>query len=292
MLFGAHVSSSGGIHTAIDRAEQLGAQAVQVFTQSPRMWKPTAHSDESCRRFRERRREAGIGSVVCHATYLINLGATDDTIYHRSVAALRSTVEVAHRIGAEGVIFHPGSHLGRGLDAALEQVVPALQITLGARPEDGPWLLLENTAGQNGPIGASVEQLARIIDHLGAPDRVGICLDSCHLYASGVDITSPETLDELLDEVDGRIGLERLRCLHVNDSKTPLGSCRDRHENVGQGAIGSGLAVFLGHPRLQHLPAVMETPGADGHGADAAEMRAIGRLHRRGLKLWERQLSA
>jgi deoxyribonuclease-4 len=286
MQFGGHVSSSGGINTAIDRAEEIGANAVQVFTQSPRMWRPTNHKPESVARFRERREEAGVESVVCHATYLINLGATDDVIYHKSVKALATTVDVADQIGAESVIFHVGSHLGRGLDAAMHQIVPAIEIACAERRDEGPWLLLENSAGHQGTIGVTMEELALVIDELGRPDRIGICLDTCHLFASGIDITEPAAVDELLDEIDERIGLEKLRALHINDSKMPFGSNRDRHANVGTGEIGDGLAVILGHPRLQHLPAIAETPGAEGHGVDVAEISSLQRLHKKGVEQW------
>ncbi|MDX6553088.1 MAG: deoxyribonuclease, partial [Gaiellales bacterium] len=234
----------------------------------------------------ERREEAGVESVVCHATYLINLGATDDAIYHKSVKALATTVDVADQIGAESVIFHVGSHLGRGLDAAMHQIVPAIEIACAERRDEGPWLLLENSAGHQGTIGVTIEELALIIDELGRPDGIGICLDTCHLFASGIDITDASALDELVDEVDERIGLDKLRALHVNDSKMPFGSNRDRHANVGTGEIGEGLAVMLGHPRLQHLPALAETPGAKGHGVDAAEMAALQRLHKKGVRQW------
>jgi deoxyribonuclease IV len=287
MLFGAHVSSAGGINTAVDRAQALKANAVQVFTQSPRMWKATKHSDESVALFHKRRKEARVKSVICHATYLINLGATDDTIYHRSVRALSATVEAGGRIGSEGVVFHVGSHLCRGLDAAMHQIIPAIEVVIGERQSDGPWLLLENAAGHQGTIGVTISELARIIDELGRPAGVGICLDTCHLFASGIDITTPEGTDELLADVDAQIGLDKLRCLHVNDSKMPFGSNRDRHENLGKGEIGEGLAVMLGHPALQHLPMVMETPGADGHGVDLAEMASLRRLNRKGVKRWQ-----
>ena len=288
MRLGGHVSSSGGIHTAVERAQALGATALQVFTQSPRTWRPTRHSDENLERFRTSAREADI-EAVCHATYLINLAATDGTTFERSMAALGTTVEVAGRIGASGVVFHIGSHLGRGLDRALEQVVPALDVVLGERGDSRTWLLLENSAGPGGTIGVGVDELARVIDELGRPERVGVCLDSCHLWASGVDVADPGCVDELLAELEDRIGLERLRCLHVNDSALPLGTNRDRHANVGEGEIGDGLAVMLGHPRLQGLPALAETPGADGKGFDAGEMAALERLHRAGEKLWRRR---
>jgi deoxyribonuclease-4 len=194
---------------------------------------------------------------------------------------------VGTAIGADGVVFHVGSHLGRGLEAALHQIVPGLQVVLGERDPDGPWLLLENSAGHQGTIGVTIEELALIIDELGRPEQVGVCLDTCHLFASGIDITTAEGVDALLDEVDSRIGLDRLRCLHVNDSKMPFGSNRDRHANIGQGEIGKKLSVMLGHPRLQELPAIAETPGPDNRGPDKAEMARFARIHRAGVKQWQ-----
>jgi deoxyribonuclease-4 len=279
---GAHVSCSGGIHTAIDRIEAIGGAAVQLFTQSPRMWRPTAHDPASLARFRERREEAGVEAVLCHALYLCNLASPDDGLYGRSVAALRNTLEVASAIDADGVVLHVGSHLGAGLEAGLARAVPALRELLELCTER-TWLLVENSAGAGGTIGRSVEELALLVDALDAHPRLGICLDSCHLYVSGVDVTDPATMDALADEVDGRIGLDRLRALHVNDSEAPLGSNRDRHANVGEGLMGEGLGVFLAHPSLQRLPAVMETPGPEGKGPDAAQMRALEALHAAGL---------
>jgi deoxyribonuclease-4 len=272
MFIGAHVSSSGGIHTAVDRAEAIGCEAVQVFTQSPRMWRPTNHSDENVERFKERVAEAGLQGVVCHALYLVNLSAPDDAIYEKSVTALKHSVETACRIDADAVIFHVGSHLGAGFDKGLERVVPALQQCLESC-SDKTWLLIENTAGAGGTIGRSIEELATLVDRLDRHERIGICLDSCHLWASGYDVTDRAALDAVLDQVDREIGLDRLRALHVNDSKTPLGSNRDRHDNLGEGLMGDGLATFLSHPRLQGLPALLEVPGADDKGPDAEQIR-------------------
>jgi deoxyribonuclease-4 len=271
VFIGAHVSSAGGIHTAIDRAEAIGAEAVQVFTQSPRMWKPTTHSDENVERFKERVAETGLNGVVCHALYLINLAAPDDAIYEKSVTALKSSVDVACRIEADAVIFHVGSHLGAGFDAGLERVVPALRACL-ERCSDRTWLLIENTAGAGGTIGRSIEELATLVDRLERHERLGICLDSCHLYASGYDVTDRAALDEVVGQVDREIGLDRLRALHVNDSKMPLGSNRDRHANIGDGLMGEALATFLSHPRLQGLPALLEVPGKDDKGPDAEQV--------------------
>jgi deoxyribonuclease-4 len=280
---GAHVSTSGGIHTAIDRIEAMDGDCVQIFTQSPRTWRPTNHDPANFERFKERRAEAGIGAVVCHALYLINLASPDDEIYGKSVAALENTVDVGCAIDADGVVFHVGSHLGSGFDAGLQRAVPALRKAL-KRCSETTWLLMENTAGAGGTIGRSIEELAALYDALDAHERLGICLDSCHLYASGYDVTDQKELNRVLCELDDRIGLDRLRALHANDSKAPLGSNRDRHDNIGAGLLGDDLGVFLAHPKLQKLPAFLEVPGKDGHGPDAEQVRKLKELHARARK--------
>jgi deoxyribonuclease IV len=272
MHIGAHLSSSGGIHTAVDRAEAVGAESLQVFTQSPRAWRPTNHDPATFDRFRERREEVGLHGVLCHALYLCNFATTRDDVYEKSVAALRNTMEIACAIGAEGVVLHIGSHLGAGLDAGIERVLPAMAQVLELT-NDTTWLLMENSAGAGGTIGRSVEELATIFERLDRYPRLGLCLDSCHLYVSGIDVTDAAALDTLLDEVDGSMGLDRLRALHVNDSAAPLGSNRDRHANIGEGLLGEALGVFLSNPRLQGLPAVLETAGPDNRGPDANEVR-------------------
>ena len=282
MQIGAHVSSSGGIDKAIDRAVAIGADSLQLFTQSPRMWRPTNHDPATFERFRERRVETGMGGVVCHALYLCNLAAPNDDVYEKSVAALRNTMEVANGIGANGVIFHVGSHLGSGFEHGLERVVPAMEQVLELSTDE-TWLLMENSAGTGGTIGRSIDELATIFQRLDRHPRLGICLDSCHLYASGVDVTDPAALDACLDEVDASIGLDRLRALHVNDTAMPLGSNRDRHANIGEGLLGEQLGVFLGNPRLQTLPAVLETAGPDGHGPDAAEILRAKEMRKRAI---------
>jgi deoxyribonuclease IV len=282
MHIGAHVSSSGGIHTAIDRAEAIGAESVQVFTQSPRTWRQTNHDPATFERFRERRVEAGIDGVLCHALYLCNFAAPDDAIYEKSVGALRSTMEVACAIGADGVVLHVGSHLGAGLDKGLERIVPALEQVLELC-SDTTWLLMENSAGAGGTIGRSIDELATIFERLDRHPRLGICLDSCHLYVSGIDVTDRAVLDACIDEVGSTIGLDRLRALHVNDSATPLGSNRDRHANMGEGLLGDDLGVFLAHPKLQGLPAVLEVAGPDKKGPDANELRKAREIRERAL---------
>jgi deoxyribonuclease IV len=281
VLFGAHCS--GGIKGALDRAIEIGADAVQLFAQSPRMWRFPAHAEEDLARFRERRAEAGIGAVLVHALYLCNLATPDDVIFGKSVETIRATVDTACAIEADGVVFHVGSHLGTGFDAGLERCVPALREVL-EHCSDTTWLLLENSAGAGGTIGRSIEELAALVDALDRHERLGICLDSCHLYVSGVDVGEPKAVAATLKKVQTRIGLDRLRALHVNDAAAPLGSNRDRHANVLEGELGERIGAFLAPRAVQKLPVVMETPGPDNHGPDAAEMEKLRDLHARWTK--------
>jgi deoxyribonuclease IV len=277
VLFGAHCS--GGIKKALDKGVEMGAEAVQLFVQSPRTWRFPNHDPAELERFRERRQETGL-PVLVHALYLVNLAAPDEAVYGKSVETMRSTVDAACAIDADAVVFHVGSHLGAGFEAGLERVVPALAQVLD-RCNERTWLLMENSAGAGGTIGRSVDELAIIFEALDRHERLGVCLDSCHLFVSGVDVADPSTWDALLREVDDRIGLERLLALHANDAKAPLGSNRDRHDNIGDGLIGEGLGVFLAHPKVQHLPVILEVPGADGKGPNADEIRKLRELHER-----------
>ena len=280
MQFGAHVSASGGIYTAIDRVEAIGGDCVQVFTQSPRMWRPTNHKPEAIARFRERREEAGIGGVVCHALYLCNLATPDDTVYEKSITAICATLDTATAIGADGVIFHVGSHLGAGLEAGLERTAAALTRILD-HCEGETWLLMENSAGAGGTIGRSLDELVVIIDRLDGHPQFGLCLDSCHLFASGYDVGDPAVVDSVVTELDDRVGLDRVRALHVNDSATPLASNRDRHANLLEGEIGERLGAFLAHPEFQHLAAYLEVPAVDKPELAAPEVTKLRELHAR-----------
>jgi deoxyribonuclease-4 len=279
VLFGAHCS--GGIKKSIDRATEIGADSLQLFVQSPRAWRFPDHDPADLAAFCDRRREAGLGGVLVHSLYLVNLATPNDDFYEKSVYTMTRTVETSAAIEADGVVLHVGSHQGAGsFDAGMERVVPALEQIL-ERTSETTWLLMENTAGAGGTIGRSVGELEAIFERLGRHRRLGICLDSCHLYASGTDVTDRAQLDRLLDEIDSTFGLDRVRALHVNDSKTPLGSNRDRHDNILEGVMGEKLGVFLGHPALQGLPAVLEVPGPDGHGPDAGEVTKLRELHGR-----------
>ena len=280
MIFGAHCS--GGVKGSLDHAIEIGAEAVQLVAQSPRMWRFPVHAEEDLARFRTRREEAAIDTVLIHSLYLSNLAAPDPAIYSKSVQTMRSTMDAGCALGADGIVFHVGSHLGSGFEAGLAKVVPALR-QIVEHCSDDTWLLIENSAGAGGTIGRSIAELAAIVDALDGHPRLGVCLDTCHLYVSGIDVTDRAVLDATLAELDSTVGLERLRALHVNDAAAPLGSNRDRHANVLEGELGEELGVFLAHPSLQGLPAVMETPGPDKHGPDRAEMQKVRDLHARWL---------
>ena len=281
MLLGGHCS--GGIKKALENAHAFGMDSVQLFAQSPRTWRFPDHDPADLEAFKARREELGIGAVAIHAVYLLNLASTKADFYEKSVETLSKTVDAACAIGAEAVVFHVGSHQGAGFEAGVKRVVPALAKAL-ERCNDTTWLCMENTAGTGDTIGRSLEELAALYEALERHPRLGVCLDSCHLFASGYDVTDPEELDRVVQQLDGSIGLDRLRVLHVNDSKTPLGSNRDRHDNIGDGLMGSKLAVFLGHPKLQGLPALLEVPGADGHGPDAEQMKKLRKLYAKAKK--------
>ena len=277
MPIGAHVRAGGDLLPALARGAEIGADVVQVFTQSPRAWKPMQYRDEVLRAYRDA--QAGdplVRQTFCHATYLVNLAAADPEVLERSRRCLQANFAVATAIGARGLVLHVGSHRGRGFEVALPQVVEALLSTLAAQPAGECPIVLENAAGTGDTVGRTFDELAGILEAAGpdAGDRLLVCLDTQHLWASGVDYGSVEKADDVLARFDAVIGLGRLRCLHLNDSKVELGANRDRHENIGEGTIGAAaLGAILSHPALAGVPAILEVPG-DGHGARAQDVAA------------------
>ena len=245
------------------------------------MWRATNHPEENLERFRELRAESDM-AVVCHGPYLTNLASPDDELVTKSAAALLSCLGVAAATDASAVIFHVGSHRGAGVETGMERATLGITAILERMP-DGPWLLIENSAGAGDLLGRHVAELGELLRRCDHP-RLGICLDSAHLFATGIDVGSDAVMDALVDEVEAEVGLERLRALHVNDSATALASNRDRHANVAEGEIGERLSAFLGHPRLQGLPCVLETAGHDDKGPDAECMQNLRRLHRKGVR--------
>ncbi len=283
MLIGAHVSNSGGLAKAVGRGVELGADSIQIFNQSPRMWKPTAYSEANFAEFRAAMGDSRIGAVVIHAVYLINCGTEDPEIRKKSLASLTQSLSVGAGIGAAGVVLHAGSALKGDVASAIgragEVIAEALAETEGCA------LHLEDTAGAGGTLGRSFAELGELIAAAGADPRLGVCLDSCHLLASGYDVRTVESLDAVLDELASAVGLDRLGSLHVNDSLTPLGSNRDRHAAPGTGEIGAdGLSVFLSDPRFEDLPVIMETGSAEKGGATHSDLELLAELRARGLK--------
>jgi deoxyribonuclease-4 len=268
MLIGAHVSNAGGLDTAVARGVERGANAIQIFNQSPRMWRPTNYGEEDFAAFREAIGQTKIGAVLIHAVYLLNCASEDKEIRSKSLASLIQSLRVAAAIDAAGVVLHPGSakqgDVPKAIKRAGKVIKEALAETASSR------LHLEDTAGAGGTLGRSFEELAALLEAAGGDERLGVCLDSCHLYASGYDIKEPDGLAKVVDEFDAAVGLARLRALHLNDSMVPLGSNRDRHAILGEGELGErGCATFVSEPRFDKLPCVVET-GRD-KGAPAAE---------------------
>ena len=300
MRFGAHVSSSGGISNAIDRGQALGCERLQVFTHNPRTWTPIRHKPEEVAAFREKAAAAGMGPLVSHGLYLINLGAPDRdqptgppgkpatkmrNFYRSSVESLVQHLEIGEALGLAGVVLHVGSSRGDTLEGAIERIGAGIREAFERAPGDC-CVFLENTAGAGDTVGRTFGQLRAVYDAVGEPDRLGFCLDTQHLFASGFPIHEDGGIDRVLEEYDRELGLACLRCLHLNDSKTGFGSNRDRHENLGDGEIGEeGLRRVLGHPDLQGLPVILEVPGMDGSGPDAENMARARRLHEEGLAL-------
>jgi deoxyribonuclease-4 len=279
MLVGAHVSPAGGLWRAVERGSALGAQSIQIFNQSPRMWRPTEYTDEDFARFRETLAASEIGAVMIHAVYLVNCGTDDPEIREKSLASLTHSLRVGHAIGAHSVIVHPGSAKTGPVAEAIARAGEVFSEAL-AESEGCP-LHLEDTAGTGGTLGRSFAELAALIEAGGSVERLGLCLDSCHLLASGYEIRTPAALGAVIDECESTVGPGRIRSLHLNDSKMPLGSNRDRHANIGEGELGlDGARAFVNEPRFEALPCVLETPGPDRSGPTAEEVALVMGLRR------------
>ncbi len=283
MLIGAHVSPAGGLPKAIERGVERGCEAIQIFNQSPRMWRPTAYTDEDFAAFREAMDDSPIGAVLIHAVYLLNCASDDPDIRVKSLTSLTHSLRVGQAIGAAGVVLHPGSaktgHVGEAIARAGETIAQALADSEGCE------LHLENTAGAGGTLGRSFEELAGLLEAAGGDERLGVCLDSCHLLASGYDMRTVAGMSSVQRECTRTLGRGRVRSLHLNDSQTPLGSNRDRHANVGAGELGEeGCMAFLSAPGLQKLPCVLETPGENRAGPSHKEVALAMKLRERGLR--------
>jgi deoxyribonuclease-4 len=284
MLIGAHLSPAGGPAKAVERGIERGCRSIQIFNQNPRAWKPRDYSETEVADFHAAMAASDVDALVIHAVYLINCASEDDEILDKSLTSLIGSLRAGDRLAAGGVILHPGSALKNGgsADAAVGRAATAIAEAL--TESDACPLLLENTAGAGGTLGRSFEELARLLELAGASERLGVCLDSAHLLASGYDVRSAEGLSGVLDSFEALVGLDRLKALHVNDSQVALGGNRDRHAPLGEGELGrAGCAAFLSEPRFDGLPCIFEGPGVGGSQAQKEDIDIALALREEGL---------
>jgi deoxyribonuclease-4 len=282
VLIGAHVSPAGGPANAIARGVEKGCRAIQIFNQNPRAWRPTVYSDEQVAAYREARRASKVDALLIHAVYLLNAASDDREIRDKTRTSLIASLQAGDALDAHAVVLHAGSAKTGSVGPAIKRAGKVIAEALAE--SENCALHLENTAGAGGTLGRSFHELAALIDAAGGDERLGVCLDSCHLLASGFEIRSADALAEVLDECVALVGIERVGSLHLNDSQTPLGSNRDRHADVGEGELGDdGCAVFLSEPRFDGLPCVLETPGADRKGPSPEDIAHVKDLRKRGL---------
>ncbi len=279
MKIGAHVSSAGGISKAVGRGVEIGCEALQIFGSSPQGWAFKPVPGDEVEAFRQEMAEAGMGPVFLHAIYLINLGTPKEDVLAKGVQSLINYMGLASTIGAAGVIVHPGSHGGAGYEAIFPQVVSSIETVLDNSPE-GPALALENMAGMGQHIGAKFEDLGRVLEAIDSP-RLRVCLDTQHCFAAGYDMSTRDGIDAMIAEFDREVGVANLLAVHANDSKRPLGSGVDRHDNIGDGFIGEdGFAAIMGNPAFQDTPFLLEVPGFEGNGPDQQNVDILKKIRR------------
>lgn len=277
------MSTAGGLANAVERGAERVCESIQIFHQSPRMWRPTAYGEDDFAAFREAMEASPVEAVIIHAVYLINCATKDKELRKKSLASLTHALRIGDGIGAAGVVLHPGAQKGEPHGPSMKRAGKVIAAAL--KDSESCPLLIEQTAGHKGLLGRNFDETAELIELAGGGKRLGLCLDSCHLFVQGYDITDEKHLNEVLDEADAKVGLGRLGALHVNDAAAPLGSCRDRHANIGKGEMGKrGLSAFLSDPRFEGLPATLETPGPEKKGTDRKEVLAAKRLRKEGLK--------
>jgi deoxyribonuclease-4 len=276
--FGAHVSIRGRLSSAIARAVAIGCECLQIFVGNPRSWRAVPYSPEDLAEFRRERVRSGLDPLVAHAPYLLNLAASGE-VYERSVRALGHALEVMEALGGIGVVTHIGSARDCGFAEAVRRVARAVR--RGLAGTDRVLVLLEGSAGRT--LGGTFGELAALLDELDGDERVGICLDTAHLYAAGWDLQAPEGVEAMLGAFQEQVGLGRLRLLHLNDTQAPRGSLRDRHENIGAGRIGlAGFRALVSHPRLASLCGIIETPGFGDQGPDRRNLEVLKSLRAEG----------
>ena len=277
MKIGAHVKASGGVDKAIGRAEDIGAETIQIFSGAPQAWRRKEYRPEEVEAYKAGAAEKGIGPAFIHGVYLVNLATDKAENLAKSLDALVHDMNVCHLLGVKGVIFHIGSHRGAGYQQVFRQVVESVRKIVDATPED-TWLILENSAGMGGSIGSKFEELGRIIREAGSL-RVKVCMDTQHSFAAGYDLKMKDGLLAAMSEFEAEVGLDRLVAVHANDSKCPLAGGVDRHQNIGEGHIGlDGFQNIMSHPAFRDVPFLLETPSFDNQGPDQRNVEILKRL--------------
>jgi deoxyribonuclease-4 len=273
---GAHMSIAGGLHLAVERGAKAGCGVIQLFTQNSNQWRGKMPSDSDVSLFRDAWAASGIHDIVSHDIYLINLAAAPGEVLDKSLASFREEMERCARLGIGRIVMHPGSHLGAGEETGIKRICEAFNQLIAATPDYTGTILLETTAGQGSNLGYTFGQLKAIIDGTDFPDRFGVCYDTCHTFAAGYDFTTEAGYRAVFDEFDRVIGLDRLHCFHVNDSKKGLGSRVDRHDHIGQGEMGlNGFRCLMNDPRFNATPKILETPKGDNDEMDAVNLKLL-----------------
>ncbi len=281
MLLGAHMSTAGGLSTAFERARSIGINTMQIFTKNQNRWEQKPATSEEIARWFAAQAATGIGPVISHAAYLLNLGTPDDALWEKSVRALIDELTRAEQLDILGVVLHPGAHMGTGEAAGIARIIAGLDAAHAATPGYRTLTLVETTAGQGTALGYRFAQLQAILNGVKAPERIGFCFDTCHVFAAGYDIRTAEAYAATMAEFDRLAGLDRIRCFHFNDSKKGLGARVDRHDHIGTGVLGlQAFANILNDPRFAAVPMVLETPKSDDMHEDVENLRILRSLIR------------
>ena len=273
---GSHISIAGGVDRAVLTAREVGCQALQIFVKSSNQWRAAPFRDGEVERFRAHLADTGIGPVVAHDSYLINLCSPEDSLWEKSIGAFQAELDRCEVLGVPYLVTHPGSHTGAGEDAGLSRLIQAIDRVHASRPQHQVQILLETTAGQGTGLGHRFEQLGKVLRQVAAPKRVGVCLDTCHVFAAGYDLRTPDTYRETMERFAEAVGLEKLKAIHVNDSKRELGSRVDRHEQIGQGQIGvEGFRMLVNDRNLSSVPMLLETPKGPDYAEDRVNLALL-----------------
>ena len=276
MPLGAHMSIAGGLDKAILRGHELGCESVQIFTRSPRQWRPRVLQDEEIERFHQRKRETGIDPVVAHDCYLINLASTDEQLWRRSLDVLREEIGHCGALGIPHLVLHPGSHLGAGEEVGLKRIAGGLDEAADQAQACGVEVLLENTAGQGSSLGSAFEQLAKVLHLVEDSSWLGACFDTCHAFAAGYDFRTRDGYEATWREFHRLVGLERVKVIHLNDARGELGSRLDRHQHIGQGSLGlEPFRMLLNDERFGGIPMLLETPKGRGGEKDRENLQVL-----------------